>query len=209
MSGGSKPALDDSPEAQAKREARARKRAWQASPEGRAAAVAAAQAEADAKREKRRQRDAAEAEALGAWGVRDEDGERCSLVDIGANLVKLKGEGSLAEQLSRCQLTGVDRVLVTGTSVDASRRALDVVRGSAASGSGVRLYCTAGVHPHEARTCDESTIDALRASLAAPECVAVGECGLDYDRSESAAMRTESPRRATSATRNSVAKLGR
>ena len=38
---------------------------------------------------RRRQRDANEAEALRAWGVRDAAGNQCSLVDIGANLVKL------------------------------------------------------------------------------------------------------------------------
>ena len=164
----------------AKRAARAQKRAWELSPEGQAAAAAAAQAEADAKRERRRARDEREAELLRGWGVRDSAGALCSLVDIGANLVKVKSEGSLGAQLARCQLAGVNQVLITGTSVTASQRALEVAR--AASGSGVTLFCTAGVHPHEARTCDAGTIAALRELIAAPEVVAVGECGLDYDR---------------------------
>lgn len=44
------------------------------------------------------------------------------------------------------------------------------------------LYATCGVHPHDAKTCDENTIDILR-NLAKEECVvAIGECGLDYNR---------------------------
>lgn len=44
------------------------------------------------------------------------------------------------------------------------------------------LRFTAGVHPHEASSFTPATLDALRAALADPLCVAVGECGLDYDR---------------------------
>ena len=61
-------------------------------------------------------------------------------------------------------------------------RALALVRAEARNSSGVRLFCTAGVHPHDAKTCNDGTLPALLAALAAPECVAVGECGLDFDR---------------------------
>jgi len=44
------------------------------------------------------------------------------------------------------------------------------------------LYFTAGVHPHEAKTCDERTISTLRQLAAHPRCVSIGECGIDYDR---------------------------
>jgi TatD DNase family protein len=44
------------------------------------------------------------------------------------------------------------------------------------------LYATAGVHPHHASDFDEHTSGALRALLATPAFVAVGECGLDFFR---------------------------
>ena len=136
--------------------------------------------EVEAKREARRARDAADAATLRKWAVRDGQGSPCELIDIGANLIKTKGDGAVEEQLRRCELTGVGGVIVTGTSVVDSRRALKLVRSTAAHA--VKLYCTAGVHPHDAKSCDEETISVLREMLQAPECVAVGECGLDYDR---------------------------
>jgi hypothetical protein len=188
LSGGTPPPPELTPEILAKRTARAEKRAWQLSPEGQAAAREAAAAEVEAKREQRRQRAEEEASTLHEWAIRGDDGESCPLIDIGANLIKTcKGEDSLGQQLRRCQLTGVGRVIVTGTSVSASERALALVRASTESGqAAVRLHCTAGVHPHEARTCDANTIGALRSLSQATECVAIGECGLDYDRMFSA-----------------------
>ena len=45
------------------------------------------------------------------------------------------------------------------------------------------VFSTAGVHPHDAKSCDDRTIDALRKILTEHDSViAVGECGLDYDR---------------------------
>lgn len=183
-----KAAVELTPEQLAKREQRARQREAQQSPAGHAAAAAKAEAEAVAKRESRRLRDIQDAETLREWAITDAvSGGTCELVDIGANLVKVKGDGSLEQQLRRCRLTGVSRVLVTGTSVAASRHALELVRQvrqaeGTPEAAGVKLFCTAGVHPHDAKSCDEGTLVALREMLSAPECVAVGECGLDYDR---------------------------
>src|SRR5439155_1337530 len=42
------------------------------------------------------------------------------------------------------------------------------------------LSATAGIHPHEAREWSDAARDRVRALLAAPEMVAVGETGLDY-----------------------------
>lgn len=42
------------------------------------------------------------------------------------------------------------------------------------------VWCALGVHPHEAATWREGDQDRLRALLADPKAVAVGECGLDF-----------------------------
>jgi TatD DNase family protein len=42
------------------------------------------------------------------------------------------------------------------------------------------VWCTAGLHPHEADRFDEETIETLRRLAALPEVVAIGEAGLDF-----------------------------
>lgn len=43
-----------------------------------------------------------------------------------------------------------------------------------------------GIHPHDAKSWDEQSLDALRSLAASDECVAIGECGLDFNRNFSA-----------------------
>jgi len=40
----------------------------------------------------------------------------------------------------------------------------------------------AGIHPHDAKSWEEGYIDELRSIANNPECVAIGECGLDYSK---------------------------
>lgn len=43
------------------------------------------------------------------------------------------------------------------------------------------LYALSGVHPHDAKSMtEEESWSELAATASAPECVAVGECGLNY-----------------------------
>lgn len=42
------------------------------------------------------------------------------------------------------------------------------------------VWCTAGLHPHEAGDAQEGWVDHVRRLLAHPRVVAVGECGLDF-----------------------------
>src|SRR5260370_38105179 len=45
-----------------------------------------------------------------------------------------------------------------------------------------QLFATAGVHPHDSRNCTETTILELRHLATHKEVVAIGECGLDFNR---------------------------
>ena len=100
------------------------------------------------------------------------------LVDIGANLTHPSFRDDLDTVLARARKHGVAQIVVTGTSVAESRRAAAL---AAAHG----LYATAGVHPHCAHECDDSTIPALREIARHPRVVAIGECGLDFNRNYS------------------------
>ena len=101
------------------------------------------------------------------------------LVDIGANLTHAAFRDDLDAVLGRARAAGVARIVVTGTTVEESRQA------SALARSADFLYATAGVHPHHARDCDSNTIPQLREILKDPRAVAVGECGLDFNRNYS------------------------
>jgi len=42
--------------------------------------------------------------------------------------------------------------------------------------------CLIGIHPHEAKSWEDSYYDELRDIAKNPECVAIGICGLDYNK---------------------------
>jgi TatD DNase family protein len=101
------------------------------------------------------------------------------LFDIGANLTHPAFHADLDEVMARAREAGVATVVVTGTSIPESTTALALVK------TRESLYCTAGVHPHNARECDETTIPALRVLAQQARVVAIGECGLDFNRNYS------------------------
>jgi TatD DNase family protein len=96
------------------------------------------------------------------------------VIDIGANLTHASFEHDLPEVVQRARDAGVQTIIVTGTTVEESRRA-----------AALGMPFTAGVHPHHARDCDERTIPELRQICAHTRCVAIGECGLDFNRNYS------------------------
>jgi TatD DNase family protein len=105
--------------------------------------------------------------------VRDVD----ALVDIGVNLAHRRLYDDRVEVVARAREVGVVQIVATGTSVPMSRAVADL----AAEHDGV--FATAGVHPHHAKDVDETTIATLRElAVSRPGVVAIGECGLDYDR---------------------------
>lgn len=98
-------------------------------------------------------------------------------IDIGINLTHRQFQPDREEVLQKAIDAGVSPLIITGTSVRASEQAADY----AEKHPGV-LYSTAGVHPHDAKSCNDRTMTQLRALCKKPQVVAMGECGLDYDR---------------------------
>lgn len=98
-------------------------------------------------------------------------------IDIGINLIHRQFAKDRSEVIKRAQEQGVSRMIITGTSVHASEQAAQY-----AGNFPGQLYSTAGVHPHDAKSCDNTTISRLKKLVKLPQVVAVGECGLDYDR---------------------------
>jgi TatD DNase family protein len=108
--------------------------------------------------------------ARGGWG------EAPDLIDIGVNLTHASFRDDREAVVERARAAGVRTLILTGTSLAGSRRALELARGRAG------MYATAGAHPHEAARTSDRDLDALEALARDPACVAVGECGLDFNR---------------------------
>jgi TatD DNase family protein len=99
------------------------------------------------------------------------------LIDIGINLGHDSFDSDRADVIQRADAAGVTHMLITGSSLASTRAAIELVRMDPQ-----RLRCTAGVHPHHAADLDDAALQELATLAAAPEVVAVGECGLDYFR---------------------------
>ncbi len=99
-----------------------------------------------------------------------------NLIDIGINLTHESYDVDRQAVIERAVLSGVRRMLVTGSSIASSGDAITLV-----SRYSDVLRCTAGIHPHHASEL-AANVQALAVLARAPEVLAVGECGLDYFR---------------------------
>ena len=107
-------------------------------------------------------------------------------IDIGINLAHDSFDCDRDAVMARAVAAGVVQMVVTGSSGPSTRRAIDLSR--ACPG---QLFATAGVHPHHATDLDPGLLEELAQLAAAPEVVAVGECGLDYFRNFSPPARQQ------------------
>ncbi|WP_081136462.1 TatD family hydrolase [Halomonas sp. BC2] len=107
------------------------------------------------------------------------------LVDIGANLTHESFQRDLSDVIARARAANVTRMIVTGTDVAHARQAVEMAR------QFTGLYATAGVHPHDASGWSENVAQALGDLYTLPEVVAVGECGLDFNRNFSTPQEQE------------------
>lgn len=102
-------------------------------------------------------------------------GTRC--IDIGVNLTHPSLYTHADEVVRAAQDAGVVGLVAIGADVEESTRAAALAERFPSF-----ILSTAGVHPHDAKSCDDSTLPALRSLLAQERVRAVGECGLDFNR---------------------------
>ena len=92
-------------------------------------------------------------------------------------------EGITPEDILRnASEAGVERILIPADNLDTSRKAVSYVKDHDGK-DGIMLYCSVGVHPHEASSWSEEVKDELYKLLAKREELkirAIGEIGLDY-----------------------------
>ncbi len=103
--------------------------------------------------------------------------QKPALIDIGANLTNRRFHADLDAVIAHAKEAGVEHIIVTGTSERASHDAHALTQTYPGY-----LSSTAGVHPHEAKQWNAKCAKAIERLAACDTVMAVGECGLDYNR---------------------------
>ena len=99
-------------------------------------------------------------------------------IDIGANLTSKKFKNDLENVLAESAAAGLSHIVLTGSSEKNS-----VESSKICSRHPGFLYSTAGIHPHDASNYDPvRTNKTLEDLYKLDHVVAVGECGLDFNR---------------------------
>lgn len=107
------------------------------------------------------------------------------MFDIGVNLTSSQFDRDRDDIVSRAQAAGVTGMLITGTNLHESQQAQQLTQRY------THCWSTAGVHPHDSSSWTEETARAIRALAAMPGVVAIGECGLDFNRNFSTPQEQE------------------
>ena len=102
------------------------------------------------------------------------------LIDIGVNLTNARLYHKRLDHQANAIEAGVCQQIITGTCLDTSRKAAEICDEDPAYYS-----ATAGCHPHDAKDFSEQQLGEFRKLLSLPQVVAVGECGLDFNRNYS------------------------
>lgn len=99
------------------------------------------------------------------------------MFEIGVNLTSNQFDKDREQVIERAKIAGILGMLITGTSVEESQQAYDL-----ACQYPDFCWSTAGVHPHQASGWNSSVELAIRTLAANKQVVAIGECGLDFNR---------------------------
>ena len=96
------------------------------------------------------------------------------LIETHAHLDYPDFASDLHDVLRRATEAGVTRIITIGTSLESSRRAIDVAEKHS------NIYAVIGVHPTYAEEAEEDVITPLRELANSRRVVGIGETGLDY-----------------------------
>jgi TatD DNase family protein len=96
------------------------------------------------------------------------------LIDIGVNLLHPQFDADRLDVLERARSAGIE-CLLTSTDLATTAAAVEFAETH-------DLYCTAGIHPHDAKDAPPDFVERLEALASSPRVKAIGETGLDFNR---------------------------
>lgn len=97
-------------------------------------------------------------------------------IDIGVNFTNSQFQHDLAEVIQRAHDANVSELIITGTSIPESIEALKLAN------QYPHCYATAGIHPHDSGQAPDDFETLIKDLAANEQVVAIGECGLDFNR---------------------------
>jgi len=100
------------------------------------------------------------------------------MIDIGVNLLHPQFSEDRDAVIARAKAAGVEQMLITATDLDSTRAAIRFCESN-------QLFCTAGIHPHDAAAADANFATTLAELASHPAVRAIGETGLDFNRNYS------------------------
>lgn len=98
-------------------------------------------------------------------------------IDIGVNLTNKRFDKDRDAIIQQARALGVVKQIVTGTNLAESLKAFALT-----GNYPQQLYSTAGCHPHDAKDFTQEHFTEVENLLSEKSVVAVGECGLDFNR---------------------------
>jgi TatD DNase family protein len=102
------------------------------------------------------------------------------LIDTHAHIYGQEFQADFPALLERATAAGVSRIIAPGADQESSREAC------ALAARYEQIYCTVGVHPHDAERVTDECYETIREMAATnPKVVAIGEIGLDFYRDRS------------------------
>jgi TatD DNase family protein len=102
------------------------------------------------------------------------------LIDTHCHIFFPEYDADRADVIARALSAGVGKMIVVGTDIPSSEKAVTLAE------QYPFIFATVGLHPHEAKTMDDALLRELERLSAHPKVVAIGETGLDfyYNKSE-------------------------
>ncbi|WP_026842695.1 TatD family hydrolase [Citrifermentans bremense] len=102
------------------------------------------------------------------------------LIDSHAHIYGKEYAADFEEMMERAAEAGVGTIVAVGADLESSQEAL------ALAGARENVYCSVGIHPHDADRVTERCYELVREmALSSPKVVAIGEIGLDFFRDRS------------------------
>ena len=99
-----------------------------------------------------------------------------SYIDIGVNLTHSSFDKDREKVVDDAFSAGVKTLIITGTNAQESQQAFELTKRFSG------CYSTAGCHPHDAKDLTTKGFESIATLLLSEKVVAVGECGLDFNR---------------------------